>query len=369
MTRKRWLQFSLRRLLIAVTLVAIVVAMVIRPAYVQQLALRKVDALGWGVYVEPRYTTRRASGKEEYLNKREKSNSFTFNLRQQVVGIFINVDPLPPATGSLPSLESLNVLAKFPHLRSLTVYFPTPSGSRAAGYTHLSDLPQLNSLERLDIGSGDLQDDDVERIVSRIPNVRHLSLRSSDRLTNRSVRSIARLTQLESLALAGAAIDDGAADDLKLLTNLAEVDLNGTKIGDQVARALATLPRLTQLWITTTQITATGFEAIAKAGTLERLLIGPSTLDNDQLAMLQNLVKLNRLDLYNLVPREARMHLNDDGARHLAAVPNLKVVSIQTGEAADLPNLAPILNQAGIDFHISLPHGKGSEFKAAPGGP
>jgi hypothetical protein len=275
---------------------------------------------------------------------------------QEVVGVEISSSPRTNSTP--PTLDALQVLRKFPQLRSFIIYFPVSDGTRTA-HT-LSDLPQLNSLETLSIYyPGDLQDDDVERIVSRIPNLRQWTSLFADKLTNRSVRNLARLNQLETLRLRGATIDDGAADDLKLLTQLEQVDVGGTNVGDQVARVLAGLPRLKdlaidgKLWIkgpmamNGTQITASGFEAIARAGKLESLRIGQSTLDNHQLVMLHDLVKLKSVHLISY-------NLSVDGARHLAAMPGLREVYIEGLLTADPPTLATILNNAGIDVRISL---------------
>jgi hypothetical protein len=74
--------------------------------------------------------------------------------------------------------------------------------------------------------------------------------------------------------------------------------------------------------------------------------------------MLKNLVSLGQLNLFGL-------DLNDEGARHLAAVRSLKWVVISNDTAGDLPTLAPILNEAGIDFRIELPQGKRQQFPAS----
>jgi hypothetical protein len=343
-------------------LVAIAIVAVFRPAYRQHVALRQVRALGWGVYVEPRYASRRSSGDGEYLQ--DKSDSFAFSLRKQVVGVVISINPIPPATGRLPSLESLNALAKFSQLRTLTFYFPTASFSHLQDFAHLADLPQLDALETLYINLGDLQDDDVERIVSRVPNVRHLTMRHSAGLTNRSVRHITRLKQLESLDLTGAAIDDGASADLERLTHLTRIDLSGSKVGDETARALASLPRLTDLSIQRTKMTASGLEAIVRTGKLERLSTDQATLNNDELSMLQRLEPLKRLWLESF-------DLSIDGACHLAAAPKLEKLILMTMKppTADPAALAAILNAAGIDFHINLPHGESIDIPAGPARP
>jgi hypothetical protein len=269
LNKKRWLRFSLRRLFIAVTLVAIAIAMVFRPAYQQQTALRQAQSFGWDVYVKPRYFNWRSSLLDEG-DFAKSTDSFSFHLRQRVVGILIVFDMFPPATGAFPSPESLNVLAKFPKLRWLTIHLAPPSDSRMEDHAQLAELPQLDSLETLFINRGGLHDDGVERIVSRIPKVRHLRLRHSATLTSRSVRHLARLNYLESLELIDVAIDDGAAEGLRRLTQLERLDLSGTNVGDQTARALATLPRLTDLSITGHKDHRDGIRSDRQSGKAEK---------------------------------------------------------------------------------------------------
>lgn len=133
----------------------------------------------------------------------------------------------------------------------------------------------LPELQRLDITSADLFDDDLQHIAG-IPNLEYLSLNRTQvknlegleklrkltglelkdlKIDNESLRTVGKVKTLEYLNLLHTDIDDEGVQHLTDLRNLKKLDLSGTKITADAAQYIKQLTNLQSLSVNNTAIT------------------------------------------------------------------------------------------------------------------
>lgn len=350
-SRRRWTSFSLRALLVGLTLAGLVfgwLAMRVDKARRQQRAVAKIQQLrGYVTFDYGRNTDgTRAEGDahfgadpplltvpsamswprdllgrfvgDEYVRSvtmvnlcREQPTAEDLDLLRDLpdlVGLFLfenqSVDDTSLAhVPQLPMLQDLDLsqtsvtdaglahLVKFPNLKQL---FLTQS---AIGDDGLAFLGQIGSLELLDLRfSAQITDQGLAHLA-HLKNLRELDLRGSS-ITDRGLVHLAELTQLETLGLGETQITGDGLSVLASMKNLELLRLDGTGVTDQTVTHLATLlaPRTT-ITLDNTRITDAALAEIAKLESLKWLSLSGNELTGAGLAQLAPLTSLEALVL------------------------------------------------------------------------
>jgi hypothetical protein len=172
--------------------------------------------------------------------------------------------------GALETLERLDLgapqvtddglldLKRLPKIRHLSLYDTGVTGKcfenlpwrgqiRSLSGRNFNDdsmqyLDGFAELERLNLSRSKVTDLGVERLVEKLPAIKHLTLNAS--VTDKGIAKLVKLKQLESINLSGCkAITDEGFRNLSALENLKEVYLVDCKIGpDAVAALITALP-------------------------------------------------------------------------------------------------------------------------------
>lgn len=166
----------------------------------------------------------------------------------------------------------------------------------------LNKLPLLKC-RRLGLGWMDIDADDIDAIVSALPDLESLDLGGNHIDAQTAGFLVRQLLHLERLYLSHNSLGDrGAIAISESLPNLTELNLNNNGIGDQGASALAErLVRLSRLNLHKNNIGDGGARAIAKRLTsLSRLYISDNAIGDDGAsAIAKSLTNLIVLDISN----------------------------------------------------------------------
>jgi internalin A len=314
----RWYQFSLRSLLVLVTLFGFACswfAVKMKQAKRQQEtveAFKKIDGAG-GISYDFEELGSHAPLGPKWMHR------------------LLGIDFFANITRVIVSKDSpMSYLPEFSELRSLNGLSSYGPGSTVSitdvGIENLKGLAQLEKLylEQTGISDTGLQN------LKGLAKLRVLSLTGS-RITN--IDSIGNLSQLEEIDLAGSQITDDGLKSIKRLSNLRILHLADTKITNDGLRWLEGLSHLKELHLSATKISDEGLKYLAKMPRLEELLIGNTAITGRGLRYLKGLNQLKKLDItYTKVTAEELDTLQN--------IPNLEALKIgsQSSFSLELEN-------------------------------
>ncbi len=235
------------------------------------------------------------------------------------------------------SLHGTKVTSRvFGHLASLTSLKNLDIGHTEITDSGFEELAELTRLEKLGMGGNRILGPGLE-LLRLVPSLRHLDVSGIQRvdsglwgiaLNDSNMGKLGRLTQLESLNLAGANLSDRGLDrpghelarrkelrslpKLSTLVELREISLDRTyvdhedlavlaklpklrilslahapKIGDAAAAVLATLGEIDSLRLTSTEVGDATLDALQQSRTLRRLYVGGTNVTSEGLARFQ----------------------------------------------------------------------------------
>jgi internalin A len=322
----RWYQYSLRTLLIVVTVIAIFMswfAVKLKQAHEQRDTVAEIAKLDMEVQYDwqiDRPPEPPQPGQLFGMPKRPWPDWLRHTLGDD---FFDNV----VAVGFRQDAEvnkNLIYLKKFPCLR-LVVFFPE----------NITD-EGLKNLRGATIQSLDL---------------------SGSKITDSGLVYIGQLHQLQWLYINDTAITDAGIEHLKNLTQLRTVFLNDDKITDAGLRHLKGLHRLERLFLDNAQITDAGLENLENLSNLQILYLNQSAVGDAGLAHLQGLSKLYSLQLNQTA-------VTDAGLKYLKNLTELKDLELQNTKITDqglvyLKNLSKLeilslretqITDAGLDL-------------------
>jgi hypothetical protein len=159
----------------------------------------------------------------------------------------------------------------------------------------LKRMRKFSALEYLDTGNAIVRDADLERIAE-FPRLRYLLTRNCKHVTDAGVAHLAKLQELQLLALNGAQIGDASLAQLSQLQRLGRLELNGAKVTDGGLRHLTNLP-LVALHLRNTHITDKGLRSLGRLIHLRSLYLTNTGVTDAGLAHLRPLRKLTVLHL------------------------------------------------------------------------
>jgi hypothetical protein len=221
----------------------------------------------------------------------------------------------------------------------------------AAGLAHLAGLKKLESL-----GLRHIATDEMLAVVSEMHGLRSLSIYYATKITDASLRRLAKLTQLEELEIGRTACDGRglahvAPGKLKFL------ELTELKISPEGAKAIARCTKLSELRIPFSTVPKGFFKALAGLKQLNTInVVSARGIDDAALADLGKLVSLRELNLYGVQDFASGALAKLSGLKNLETLDlrSTRVEEAGLAEIAALPKLRELdlegskLNDAGL---------------------
>jgi internalin A len=359
--RRRRLQFSLRTLLIFVTLVAVVCSCLRIFVFGQYFIAQRAEALGALVVYDCDENPPYRGDVYKFLFghvvhvvfDKPVSDSDLYQLRNLprlhyvfVRGPQITDDGLK-ILAELPNIEALgfeetSITPKgFEELKKIGKLDYVALGGAAVGDSTLEVIGSLPNLRFLKLWETSVTDDGMA-CVAHLSNLRELYLRDNNNVTD--VSPIGQLANIEWLAVESSAALKGF-DTWKNLKKLKRLELARTSFGDTNMAFLDDLEELTYLDLERTQITGSGLIHLRSLQNLTTLNLKDTKLNQgiEYLSGLQSLKQLNlegtRIsdsDMIHLQPLTNLEELNldgtvisDSGIVYLQSLENLESVSLR----------------------------------------
>jgi Leucine-rich repeat (LRR) protein len=224
--RRPWLQFSLRTLLIVLTLFGIWLGVRINLARKQRETVQTILATKGDVkYRDLEYPS---------IQSREP-RKLSWLETQLGLDFFYDIDEVG-LRGDSATDKTLEQVGKFPRVRQVWISHAQITDD---GLTHMRTLRQLEGLGLL----GSPVSGHGLTHVSSLPRLKTLDLGGSP-ITNESLAHIGMIHSLESLHLSGGQITDAGMEHLASLPNLRELQLHETRVTDVGIGKLVNLPNL-----------------------------------------------------------------------------------------------------------------------------
>ena len=167
---------------------------------------------------------------------------------------------------------------------------------------NIDDIEQLSSHPAIKVVrfGGDSEtriDDDTMIIVGRLPKLKVLAI-DNQNVTAAGLQSIANPAQIVELYAANTSIDDAVAGSIAAMTNLRKVRLAGTQIGAETLAALAQLPELTTIDISGCPgVTDDAIKPLANAAKLQSLNVYDTPLSADAASTFSKVATLTSLNV------------------------------------------------------------------------
>ncbi|HUU18683.1 MAG TPA: hypothetical protein VMW72_16155 [Sedimentisphaerales bacterium] len=200
------------------------------------------------------------------------------------------------------TVENMKVLGGLRNLKSLVVFLPSLTDDPVAA----SQLGTLSSLEELCFGgsvAGRFVSDEEVAGIESLGRLKKLLLSGSNHLTDRSLASISKLDQLESLAFSvsdNAGVTKSGVKQLSGLTNLHALDVKVHPVvtgpADGVTLDLAALTNLNTLTLSGLSLQDADLASLAGLHHLEWLVL-EGAFTEEGLWRLRNLPELKRLSI------------------------------------------------------------------------
>jgi Leucine-rich repeat (LRR) protein len=248
--RRRWYQYSLRTLMIVVTLFAVACswfAVKMGQARRQREAAEAIRKHGGEIYYD----------NDEYDNYgRFYPRAISHSGLYKILGndLFANVYLVKIRDYPKADLKSIT---EFSHLKMLWI-----EGSRIDD-DGLEDLRFFTQLKSLCLADADISNSGLKHL-KELPQLQELYLQNNA-ITDDGLKYLQDLSQLQLLSLDKTAITDNGLKTLKKLSHLQTLLLNGTKITDAGLENLKDFGQLTTLGIRQTIISYAAIRDLQKA--------------------------------------------------------------------------------------------------------
>ena len=245
--KPRWYQFSLKTLLVFITLICLGPGGIV--AYEQQKARRQRAAVA---------SIEKIGGRVDYDDEAVKRSALMrVILGDDQCAHVSSISLRPPE-----SRQGFPALQKFPELTDLYV-----------NHASNSDLVHLKPLA----------------------NLQWLDLRETE-VTSEGLVHLARLTKLEGLQLYGTEVDDAGVAQLANLQKLTLLDLRKTRVTDACLAGLSRLESLERLYLYRTKVTDAGIETLEASRRLNYLDLTDTEVTDAGVAKLQLALPVLQID-------------------------------------------------------------------------
>jgi len=392
--RRRWLSYSLRMLLLVVTLLAIVLGYWANSALEQRRALATIHGsyphnhtmytYEWeemrsrfgpgtsGVSTQPTEPhTWAPRWLREWLGK-----DFFFDTDSVCFGERLDGGPQPTAEEDRATWKALSGIAS---LRQLTSYIGPLDED-------LGHIARLRRLKWIDLHTCSQLTDEGLRSLGRLPQLEHLTL-SGGQYTPAGFKRLAGLRHLKDLGLVSwwtpnrnqgdyvdpivrwlgsdraVEVTDEDLAEIGQMVGLEELRLVSSRVTDAGLAHLARLTNLRKLELGAPNVTAAGFEQLARLPNLEHVKLYCPGLSDDGLRFVAAWPQLKSLELYGAT-------IEGSGFEHFAPKSKLEFVSIFEGPNvtdAVIPPLAHLVNLLALQLHGTRITGANlAELQSAP---
>lgn len=278
-SKRRWYQFSIRSVLVLMTLAAISFGFWVSGVH------RKHQALS---------AMRELKARIEFAQTRKSRFGEAWRRALKLVDKEYASEPVAisslPRTKPFPNDAAVQSLADLPTLKQLTLQF-TATGDEGMPY-----LRRLKNLEWLDLQRSQADD--------------------------RALANVGGLSHLRLLNLSGTAVSDAGMHWLKNLGQVTDVFLSGTRVGDESLRIIAGLPELQHLSLSKTRVTGNGFAQIAECPLLTSLDLSGAALTDEGLMNLPRAPRLQSLKLNDTA-------ITDEGVARLGRLTALQTLELR----------------------------------------
>lgn len=159
--------------------------------------------------------------------------------------------------------------------------------------TGIAPLHQLKGLQIIDAPNAAVLFPNLEKLS----NLRQLFVARAPRIDDGGSESLAGLTEMKDLVLAGTSVSDDTLLHVSNLVALERLDLSHTNITDQGLIHLARLRRLRSLNLGSTKVTDAGLSSLSHLNELEWLQLWPAAITDDGLEALRPLSSLTLLSV------------------------------------------------------------------------
>jgi len=286
--RRRWVQFGLRTLLVAIFLACLLfawMAYLSRSGRQQRAAARALQQRGASV---------------QYDRRVDNDSSLPTSVPDGPIGAFAD-------------MFASNVDDVFAEDKPLTD-------------ADLVNLRGLKHLDRLVLSGTKITDAGLEHLrhVAQLPNL----CLSRTAITDAGLVHLKAVPRLEVLLLDGTQITDAGLVHVGTLRHLRVLDLSNTAVGDTGLAHLQSLKQLDFLQLNDTRVTDAGLADLQSLERLENLDLNDTSVTGEGFASPNGLQRLLRLYLDNT-------QLNDAGMTNLCKFPSLVVLTMQNTPASD----------------------------------
>jgi internalin A len=261
--RPRWFRFSLRALLVVVTVFCVWLGLETNRAFKQAAAVKRIKELGGYLQFDyerddhdkeipnaepwaPKWLRTVAS--EDFFRR---VHTLDFSIIGRSPEPTIKLEQTNEAmkiVASLPDLVILEIggndqlvdahLANLGDCRKLSTLYLYWTNVTGPGLRHLANL---RSLESLSLSNAPLTDEGLRHLIN-LPRLRWLQL-SGTRITDAGLAHLSNLKTLEELQLSNTDVTDAGLVHLQQLTKLKQLSLSGTNVtSDGVAHLQKLLP-------------------------------------------------------------------------------------------------------------------------------
>ena len=159
--------------------------------------------------------------------------------------------------------------------------------------------------------------------IARLSSIQRLSLENAH-FAEDDFALLARLRNVVDINLAGTSFGDAGAAHLPNCRNLKDLNLDGTNVSDVGMKSIGDSTRLEELVLSGTAVSNAGLEYLGKMTSLRLLVLGggqyeshPMPIDDRGLVHLRGLKHLECLALSDL-------HITDDGINDIASLRSLR---------------------------------------------
>ncbi|HEY2412948.1 MAG TPA: hypothetical protein VGI40_11930 [Pirellulaceae bacterium] len=306
MPTSRWRRFSLRALLLLVTLAAIFLgwfAWRLKTARIQDASAEAIVQAGGQVAYSNQF-----DGHVSRLTPYQPKTNFLGTWSQKLVG----GDPTRKMVSvTLMDDDSAAAITKY-NLRDLKIVrFSGGASITDAAVAHLANCPELQVLY-------------LERA----------------NITDRALESIGRHKKLEELWLANTPVTDAILPGLRELPALRVLDIRGTAISNEGMKQVAALPAVWLLYLDSDRVTDEGIRQLHASQSIHSVWLGEQSSANLDLANIAAIPNLEALTLTGSL-------ITDDHVAALKGNPKIKDLKFQS---------CTRLTDASLDIAATLPN-------------
>jgi Leucine-rich repeat (LRR) protein len=328
--RRRWFAYSLRTLIVLVTIIALWLGWWVHSAREQQKAIAAIRAAGGGTSYDFQAGDHRCQRGQWGILLFPPSivDKFGEDYFQNVVGALFSFNQRP-----LPSLtdETMRWVGELSQLEALDAGF-LPTKLTDSGVSHLAGLRQLR---RISLVSESLTDESL-RVLGSLQRLEELDLslgwhqiRPPRKITDTGMHHLRSLSDLHCLRIGNTAIADAGISSISKMTKLCVLELPGSQVTGRGFALLPTMPSVEHLDLWGAPLDDTGLAHLDCFPHLKGLRISHTQVTDAGLRHLLELKELETLELDGT-------HITDAIWQTISQMPSLTQLSLSGTKVAGI---------------------------------